>query len=157
MPARKNVGADDPPPDVVVPIPEPPVAQAVASTATMETATGVTTVNQVGISDDMKNFLASSDFKMDWTRRRTAVYATLSGFGTIVAVITGAILALMFMRNGSDFERLLDVVTTLLYTSTGAIMMILGSYVFGAQYDASNFRSSVISIMNATKGRTEQV
>lgn len=162
MPAKKTETAEpaaveEPVVAEPIPAPAPPVAQAVASTTTQSTATGTATVSQVGISDDMKQFLSSSDFKMDWTRRRWVVIITLFILGIIISGISGVLCTLLFFREDSDFENLLDVVSTLIYVDIFAVLTIIGSYVFGAQYDASNFRSSVISIMNSTKGRGQPV
>ena len=135
-----------------IPAPQPPVAQAVASeTATPMAAGGQTVVSQVGISDDMKQFLSSSDFKMDWSRRRWVVVTSLSVMGMIMAAITGVLLTLLFFRADSDFENLLDVVTSLIWVNMFAILSIIGTYIGGAQWDATNFRTNVVEILKTSK------
>ena len=128
-----------------------PKAQVVTTTKTETTDTGTVQQSQIGISEDLKTFIASSDFKMDWTRRRLVVYTTLVVLGTIVVSISGVLVTLLFMRNGSDFERILDVVTTLIYVDIFAVMTLIGTYIGGAQYDSTNFRSSIVEILNASK------
>ena len=132
MPAKKTV--EEPVADTAlpaapeIPAPAPPVAQAVASeTVTPTPDGGATSVSQVGISEDMKQFLSSSDFKMDWSRRRWVVIIALSVMGMIMAAITGVLLTLMFFRADSDFENLLDVVTSLIWVNMFAIMSIIGT------------------------------
>ena len=132
-----------------------PNAQVVSTIKTETTENGIVQQSQIGISEDLKRFIATSDFKMDWSRRRWVVYTALIVLGTIITIITGVLVALLFMRNGSDFERLLDVVTTLIYADIFAVMTLIGSYVFGAQYDATNYRSSIVEMINISKNNSK--
>jgi hypothetical protein len=94
----------------------------------------------------------------DWSHRRIVIYWTLGFCGCCVGLIvaTGcvALFLNMFLKATVVDVTLVGLLTTILYTSAFVATSIIGSYVFGANFDYANSRQHVANFFTQTNATT---
>ena len=85
-------------------------------------------------------------FMPQWENRRRVIFATLffCGFTTGLVVLSacGALFSSMYFKINID-NNIVQLLTTILYTSAFVATSIIGSYVFGANFDYANSREQI--------------
>lgn len=90
----------------------------------------------------------------DWSHRRQVVFWSLGFCGACVAsIVLTACVALflnMFVSTTVVDNNLVQLLTTVLYTAAFVATSIIGSYVFGANFDYANSRQHVANFFTQT-------
>lgn len=94
----------------------------------------------------------------DWSHRRQVIFWTLGFCGCCVGsiVLTGcvALFLNMFFKATVVDNSLVQLLTTVLYTSAFVATSIIGSYVFGANFDYANSRQHISNFFTQTNATT---
>ncbi len=98
-------------------------------------------------SEHVTKMLEDPEFRPKWTNRRKVIFISLSISGAIVVLIA---LTSLFVVVHSEVtgkpakipSEITGVMTTLIWSLILFATTIIGAYVFGANFDHKNFRSS---------------
>jgi hypothetical protein len=96
----------------------------------------------------------------EWTNRRRVIFYSLAFcgciFGIIVIVACTALFVNLFIKSSID-TNISQLLESILYTTSFVATSIIGSYVFGANFDYSNSRSNISQILTQIPAVQTQV
>jgi hypothetical protein len=93
----------------------------------------------------------------NWQNRRKVIFVTLifcaTAAGLVVLSACNALFLSMFFKIPID-TNIVELLTTILYTSAFVATSIIGSYVFGANFDYANSREHISKFLARAKDLT---
>ncbi len=94
----------------------------------------------------------------DWSNRRKIIFWALAFCGAMsgLIIITGCVIAVLgvFYHILSDSVAILSFFGSALYTLAFVATTIIGSYVFGVNFDWANTRQHILDLVNTTTSPT---
>lgn len=102
------------------------------------------------VPDHLKFILKDSEFSTsNWTNRRFIVKSALLYCMIAFSFIVIAVITLMYIKPEYRYDQnLTSILSTALTTLGFLTISIIGSYVFGAQWDTNSYRNSVSTIVS---------
>jgi hypothetical protein len=100
----------------------------------------------------------SPSLQPDWSNRRRVIFMALYFCGTMAGliIVTTCALAILgvFYHSASDNMAILSFFGSSLYTLAFVSTTIIGSYVFGVNFDWANTRQHIAGLVSTTTGST---
>ena len=93
----------------------------------------------------VRTLTSHPDFKLSWSNRRRVVNLCLIGCGAVVGCVILMCCAALAMNRDLQ-PNVTNVVITLLTSVIYTALAIIGSYIFGATWEANNFRRSATDL-----------